>query len=922
MPKGTAFHRRRLSGGDDDDDDDDDDNKEEKDDDDDDNNRRGNKGKYSHHAAAAPGEARPRPGPMLSSLYKHAPLQRSYLIACASGFLGPATHPDPLVLSSLGSYTLDVDVQLYDADDAASIVKLVDMPEVQRTLRKATVSCGEVRGADAKMRKVGWEQVNIPRSDLDARPISPSRAGASRRASNGKCKGILRSLVTSLPKYRSLHSFTFTGINLSFHEVRLLSLALTNNVVIRNLTIRRVLLTDAGAASLLTAIATTSVSVVVLSHVGLTDASRTYVSHVVKNHCCRRDEQTWALSLRDAVGICPCAETAPGGIPSKGVLCMDLSDNRLSDATAVALSSALTHDGWMQAVNLSGNRIGMVGLSALIEMLVTNRFIRCVNLQRNLPIMKHNKGPKGIDMLAAIMATRNRAYVKASRQRPPEQALSAEVASLVERWSGQSDNSDAMIGIEVNGGEGLADVLLPDEEEGDDDDDEEMFPGDDFVLDERGEGGRQRTLVPPSVPGAGGLDESFSSVKGGYRVAPTSRHLGALSPSGLKFAEGFVDDEEEEEEEEQERMVPEAENKKKKKKTRRKKLKKKAKKVPKTGVAAITSVSAGSKSRRRPLSAAPRPPWSDVAPPPVSSSPRAGLPPPPPSRSGVASSSSRPRSAPAASTTRTTRVDARPSLVYLAAQKARVAVSRTVKRALHTGDDMKPPPYMKMTVPEFERALFGNKTNERASGRGRGSAAAAAAAAAARPHARVTAGDTTGVAKRTTLATKTASGKRKKAGRAVAWCDDVEGGTTAAAAAAAAAVTTTKAGGKSKGRGGSSSSDDEILVSRSSSDSKENRRRNGEDGKKTGFDDDDDDEFDELDEATVLVKLESMIHEMGEELGALESRKLSKALKEKGDGGAKTRRGKGVSAVDKESLIKEISAQVHSKLKSLWEREM
>ena len=172
----------------------------------------------------------------------------------------------------------------------------------------------------------------------------------------------------------------------------------------------------------------------------------------------RHDPANQARKLRDSVGVCPSADTAPGGIPSAGILCLDLSDNRLSDATAVALASALTHDGWVQALNLRGNLIGLAGASALTEMLVTNRYVRCVNLDGNGPLLRHPKGPTGSEMLKAIMATRHEAHVKASRRRPKDQKLSDEVSALVELWSSRSGGDELLEGAV---GDAAAEVAAP-----------------------------------------------------------------------------------------------------------------------------------------------------------------------------------------------------------------------------------------------------------------------------------------------------------------------------------------------------------------------------------------------------------------------------------------------------------------------------
>ena len=140
---------------------------------------------------------------------------------------------------------------------------------------------------------------------------------------------------------------------------------------------RRVLLGHEGGSELLPALATIQAETLVLSHCGLTDSLRGALTHIVKSACCRRDELTWALSLRGKSSLAPTSNTAPGSIPNTGVLCLDLSCNKLGSDFAISLSHALIHDGWLLGLNLSKNKIGLAGQAALVEMLLTNRCAAC-----------------------------------------------------------------------------------------------------------------------------------------------------------------------------------------------------------------------------------------------------------------------------------------------------------------------------------------------------------------------------------------------------------------------------------------------------------------------------------------------------------------------------------------------------------------
>ena len=139
-------------------------------------------------------------------------------------------------------------------------------------------------------------------------------------------------------------------------EIKLLAAGVRDNTMLSNFTMRRVLLGDEGASELLPSLASTQAEIIVLSHCGLTDRSRGMLTHLVKSACCRRDEMTWALGLRGKSNLTPTSAAAPGEIPSSGVLCLDLSFNRLGSEFAISLSHALIHDGWLLGVNLEGNR--------------------------------------------------------------------------------------------------------------------------------------------------------------------------------------------------------------------------------------------------------------------------------------------------------------------------------------------------------------------------------------------------------------------------------------------------------------------------------------------------------------------------------------------------------------------------------------
>ena len=235
-----------------------------------------------------------------------------------------------------------------------------------------------------------------------------------------------------------LCSLEFTGINLSPLEVKVLSSGLQSNTVLTSFSLKRVNLTDAGADYLLPALASTQISLLALSHVGLTDKSRANIAHLVKTHCWKRDELTWAISLRCKKGVCPSAKTAPGEIPTSGILTLDLSSNQLGDDTASALSHALVHDGWLLGIDLSRNRIGMKGATALCELLVQNAYVAAVKMDSN-PCFLKPKGREGMGMMQQILAARETALgAPFPAPRPthlPPSSLPASLSSILSALS-------------------------------------------------------------------------------------------------------------------------------------------------------------------------------------------------------------------------------------------------------------------------------------------------------------------------------------------------------------------------------------------------------------------------------------------------------------------------------------------------------
>ncbi|OQR90844.1 hypothetical protein THRCLA_09188 [Thraustotheca clavata] len=105
----------------------------------------------------------------------------------------------------------------------------------------------------------------------------------------------------------------------------------------------------------------------------LNDASARAISRILRVQCQRRDEVYWSSTLRGQI------------IPVQGEGCMllNLSKNKLGDATTEILCQALYNDNWLYGLNLNENDIGPRGVLNLAEALQTNSTLTVLLLEDN-----------------------------------------------------------------------------------------------------------------------------------------------------------------------------------------------------------------------------------------------------------------------------------------------------------------------------------------------------------------------------------------------------------------------------------------------------------------------------------------------------------------------------------------------------------
>ncbi|PRP87352.1 hypothetical protein PROFUN_01614 [Planoprotostelium fungivorum] len=114
-----------------------------------------------------------------------------------------------------------------------------------------------------------------------------------------------------------------------------------------------------------------------LSGCDLSDRSGKRVAQVLRHHQVRRHNMVWQYNLR-----VPRGEKSPKIRPS-GLDTIDVSDNRLGDATAIALAEVFRADAFVQSLDLRNNFVKTEGARAMRDMMKYNSSLTHLNLQNN-----------------------------------------------------------------------------------------------------------------------------------------------------------------------------------------------------------------------------------------------------------------------------------------------------------------------------------------------------------------------------------------------------------------------------------------------------------------------------------------------------------------------------------------------------------
>lgn len=135
---------------------------------------------------------------------------------------------------------------------------------------------------------------------------------------------------------------------------------------LRFLSLRHVPLRDSGLDVLAPGLRDCRCVYISLRDCKLTDTSARALASIVRAHASRRDEATWAHTLRRAVVI---QEEAQAAARTDGLAAFDIADNELGDETSVEFAAAL--DEWLVGIHLAGN--SKLCAEALREAIVSRR---------------------------------------------------------------------------------------------------------------------------------------------------------------------------------------------------------------------------------------------------------------------------------------------------------------------------------------------------------------------------------------------------------------------------------------------------------------------------------------------------------------------------------------------------------------------
>lgn len=135
---------------------------------------------------------------------------------------------------------------------------------------------------------------------------------------------------------------------------------------LRFLSLRHVPLRDSGLDVLAPGLRACRCVYISLRDCKLTDASARALASIMRAHASRRDEATWAHTLRRGVVI---QEEAQAAARASGLAAFDIADNDLGDETSAEFAAAL--DEWLVGIHLAGN--SKLSAEALREAIVSKR---------------------------------------------------------------------------------------------------------------------------------------------------------------------------------------------------------------------------------------------------------------------------------------------------------------------------------------------------------------------------------------------------------------------------------------------------------------------------------------------------------------------------------------------------------------------
>lgn len=292
------------------------------------------------------------------------PSQRSYVQLCDSL---SRVSPDPLLLETLPFGVVFVDLDNYTIGAAQALAGLLKSDDGRQLISSVYFNF-----------KVASKR------DCYYTNMHPKRGPLSRRERREferyeeKFRIALQGLASCLSHYDcAVERIEINGITMVESFCKILATGVRKAPKLKSVEMINCKCGDTSASILCSAFSDCQfLSELSLKNCCLSDASTKAICHLLRAHGARRYSMRWSSSLRE--------DTEKYPVSLRGIVTLDLSENRLGDGFARGLSDLLQRDEWVRAVNLLGNAVTARGVEDVLSCLErSNSCITVVDLREN-----------------------------------------------------------------------------------------------------------------------------------------------------------------------------------------------------------------------------------------------------------------------------------------------------------------------------------------------------------------------------------------------------------------------------------------------------------------------------------------------------------------------------------------------------------